>query len=128
MSIYCVAQVKLWDIYCVLSGSSHVRLCAMIVTRWAPLSMGISRQEYWSGLPFPSPGIFLTQGLNPNLLCLLHLKKGSLPLAPPGKPRSHIKLTLKNAFQYTLLLLLLSPVYIRCRQILFDSTYMSSLE
>ena len=36
---------------------SHVRLCA---TPWtaahqAPLSMGFSRQEYWSGLPFPSP-------------------------------------------------------------------------
>ena len=128
MSIYCVAQVRLWDICCVLSGSRHVRPCAMTVTRQAPLPMGFSRQEYWSGLPFPSAGIFLTQGLNPHLLCLLHLKKGSLPLAPPGKPRSHIKLTLKNAFQYMLLLLLLSPVYVRCRQILFDSTYMSSLE
>ena len=31
--------------------------------------MGFSRQEYWSGLPFPLQGIFLTQGLNP---CLLH--------------------------------------------------------
>ena len=31
--------------------------------------MELSRQEYWSGSPFPSPGIFLTQGLN---LCLLH--------------------------------------------------------
>ena len=30
---------------------------------WAPMSMEFSRQEYWSGLPFPSPGgIFLTQG------------------------------------------------------------------
>ena len=32
------------------------------------LSMGFSRQEYWSGLPFPSPGAFLTQGLNQALL------------------------------------------------------------
>ena len=31
-------------------------------------SMGFSRQEYWSGLPFPSPGDLLTQGLNPGLL------------------------------------------------------------
>ena len=30
----------------------------------APPSMGFSRQEYWSGLPFPSPGIFPTQGSN----------------------------------------------------------------
>ena len=34
----------------------------------APLSMEFSRQEYWSGLPFPSPGYFPTQGLNPALL------------------------------------------------------------
>ena len=34
----------------------------------APLSMGFSRQEHWSGLPFPSPGVFLTQGLNQSLL------------------------------------------------------------
>ena len=36
---------------CIMPGSS--------------LSMGCSRQEYWRGLPFPSPGIFPTQGLNP---------------------------------------------------------------
>ena len=29
-----------------------------------PLSMGFTRQEYWSGLPFPPPGVFLTQGSN----------------------------------------------------------------
>ena len=34
----------------------------------APLSMGFPRQEYWSGLPFPTPGIFATEGLNLGLL------------------------------------------------------------
>ena len=43
------------------------------VTPWtvahqAPLCMGFSRQEYWSGLPFPSPWIFLFQEWNPSLL------------------------------------------------------------
>ena len=33
-------------------------------------------------------GIFLIQGLNPGLLCLMHWQVGSLPLAPPGKPHS----------------------------------------
>ena len=33
----------------------------------APPSMGFSRQEYWSGLPFPSPEVFPTQGSNPGL-------------------------------------------------------------
>ena len=49
---------------------SCVRLFA---TPWtidcqAPLFMKFSRQEYWSGLPLPSPGIFPTQGLSPSLL------------------------------------------------------------
>ena len=44
----------------------------LFVTPWtaalqAPLSVGFSRQEYWSGLPCPSPGIFPTQGSNPHL-------------------------------------------------------------
>ena len=59
----------------------------------APLSMGFSRQEYWSGLLCPSPGIFLTQGSNLRLLSLLHWQAGSLPLAPPGKPTSGVRST-----------------------------------
>ena len=52
---------------------SQVRLfeTLWIVACQAPLSMGISRQEYWSGLPYPLPGIFPTQGLNTCLLCLI---------------------------------------------------------
>ena len=49
---------------------SLVQLC---VTPWtvacqAPLSMGFPRQEYWSGLPFPSPGVFFFPRLNSYLL------------------------------------------------------------
>ena len=33
-----------------------------------PLSMGFPRQEFWNGLPFPSPGILWTQELNQDLL------------------------------------------------------------
>ena len=33
------------------------------VCPWAPLSVGLSRQEYWSGLPFPSPGNFPDPGM-----------------------------------------------------------------
>ena len=47
----------------------------------APLSMGFSRLEYWSGLPCPLPGDLP----NPCLLCILHWQLGSLPLALPGK-------------------------------------------
>ena len=50
------------------------------------LSMGLSRQEYWSGFPFPSLGDLPYPGINPQFLCLLHWQAGSLPLATPGKP------------------------------------------
>ena len=46
---------------------SHVRLFATpwTVAYQAPLSMGFSRQEYWSGLPFPSPGDLPNPGIEP---------------------------------------------------------------
>ena len=46
---------------------SHVRLFATpwTVALQAPLFMGFSRQEYWSGLPFPSPGDLPNQGIEP---------------------------------------------------------------
>ena len=62
----------------------------------APVSMKFSRQEYWSGLPFPIQGIFPTQGSNPHLLSLLHWHVGSLPLAQQGKPRIDLWI-LKNS-------------------------------
>ena len=55
------------------------------IAHQAPLSMGFSRQEYWSGLPCSPPGDLLTQGSNPCLSGLLHWQAGSLPFAPPGK-------------------------------------------
>ena len=46
---------------------SHVRLfrTPWTVAHQAPLSMGFSRQEYWSGLPFPSPGELPDPGTEP---------------------------------------------------------------
>ena len=40
------------------------------VTHQAPLSMGFSRQEYWSGLPCPSPGDLPNPGIEPGSLAL----------------------------------------------------------
>ena len=52
--------------YCaVLSCFSRVQL---LVACQAPLSMGFSRQEHWSGLPFPSPGDLLNPGIEPTSL------------------------------------------------------------
>ena len=67
--------------------------CATLwtVTHQAPLSMGFSRHEYWSGLPFSTPGDLPGQGLNLCLLNLLHCQDACLLLAPPGK--AGIKIT-----------------------------------
>ena len=64
---------------------SHVQL---FLTSWtvacqAPPSMGFSRQEYWSGLPFPSPGDLPDPGIK---LGSPSLQADSLPSEPPGKP------------------------------------------
>ena len=50
---------------CILSHFSRVQLLATpwTVAHQAPLSMGFSRQEYWSGLPFPSPGDLSDPGI-----------------------------------------------------------------
>ena len=65
---------------------SHVRL---FVTPWtvpyqAPPSMEFSRQEYWSGLPFPSPGDLPDPGIEPGSPAL---QADALPSESPGKPR-----------------------------------------
>ena len=50
---------------CVLSRLSHVCLCRPADSHQAPLSMGFSRQEYWSGLPCPPPGVLPYPGIKP---------------------------------------------------------------
>ena len=53
------------------------------VVHQAPLSMGFSRQEYWSGLPFPSPGDPPNPGIKPVSPALAD---GFFTAEPPGKP------------------------------------------
>ena len=54
----------------------------MTATHWAPLSTEFSRQEYWSGLPFPSPVDLPAPGIEPGSLALQAV---SLPSELPGK-------------------------------------------
>ena len=58
----------LFQLLFVLSYFSHVRLLMTLWTaaRQAPLSMGFSRQEYWSGLPFPPLGDLADPGIKPD--------------------------------------------------------------
>ena len=63
---------------------SHVRLfAAWTVAYQASLSMGFSRQEYWSGLPFPSLGDLPDPGIEPESPALAGR---SFTTEPPGKP------------------------------------------
>ena len=70
---------------CVLSCFSRVQLSVATWTlaRQAPLSMGLSRQEYWSGLPFPPPGDRPNPGIEPTSPMSLAWQVGFLPLAQP---------------------------------------------
>ena len=65
---------------CVLSHFSHVWLCENHQT---PLSMGFSRQGYWSGLTCPPPGDLLNPVMEPGAPAL---QSDSLPSEPPEKP------------------------------------------
>ena len=55
------------------------------VAHHAPLSMEFSRQEYWSGLPFPSPGDLPNPGMEP---ASPSLAEGFFATEPPGKLRT----------------------------------------
>ena len=63
-------------------SSVQLFLTPWTVAYQAPQSMGISRQEYWSGLPFPSPGELPDPGIK---LVSPALEADTLPSEPPGK-------------------------------------------
>ena len=72
--------------YCSGCGGLVAKLCPTFVTPWtlahqSPLSVWFPRQEYWSGLPYSSPWIFLTQDSN---LGLLHCRRILYQLSHQG--------------------------------------------
>ena len=73
---------------CVLSCFSRIRFCATLwtIAHQAPLSMGFSRPEYWSGLPCPPPGDLPDPRAEPVSLMSPALASMFSPLALPGKP------------------------------------------
>ena len=74
---------------------SRVRLFATpwTVAYQAPPSMGFSRQEYWSGLPFPSPGDLPDPGIKPGSP---GLEADALTSEPPGKPFPPASLAIRS--------------------------------
>ena len=103
--MYIFPQNKIFTLFCILLRKSNknnnipikkkkvskVKLLSpvwLFATPWtvayqAPLSMEFSRQEYWSGLPFPSPGDLPDPGIEPRSPAL---QADALTSEPPGKP------------------------------------------
>ena len=78
----------------------HFTCILLFATLWtiahqAPLFMEFSRQEYWSGLPFPSPGDLPNPGIEPGSPAL---QADSLPTEPPGKPLEGVIFNPKTIF------------------------------
>ena len=85
-------HVTLWlnssfPFVCMPSPFSHVCFFATLYTvaHQAPLSMGFSKQEYWSGLPFPSPGDLPDPGMEPTSLMSPALAGGFFTTTAPWK-------------------------------------------
>ena len=83
--------------YPLCDGGLVTKMCPTLATPWtvahqAPLSVGFPKQEYWSGLPFPFQGIFLTQELNSSL----PLQADSLLLELPGGHKTGDSITVNN--------------------------------
>ena len=84
-SLFCRAETNK---HCKSTITNQLFVTPWTVAHQAPVSMGFSRQESWSGLTFPPPGDVPNQGLNPCLLWLLHCSQILYPLTP-GKPSLH---------------------------------------
>ena len=74
-------------------GGLVIQSCLTLTTPWTvarqpPLSIAFSRQEYWGGLPFPSPGDLPDPGIEPTSPALQAV---SLPTEPSGKPTTQRK-------------------------------------
>ena len=76
-------------LFYLVHGLNHVSRVQLFATLWtvacqAPLSMGFSRQDYWSGLPCPHSGDLPDPGMAPSPLMSSALAGRFLPLVPPG--------------------------------------------
>ena len=75
---------------------------AWSVAHQVPLSVGFSREKYWSGLPFPTPRDLPSPGIELHLLRLLNWQAYSLTAAPPGKLRNRFKKKKKKSSSFYL--------------------------
>ena len=67
--------------------SDPLQPCGLYVAHQVPPSIGFYRQEYWSGLPFPSPGDIPDPGIKPRSPVL---QADTLTSEPLGKPKARV--------------------------------------
>ena len=91
---------------CELLSSVQFFVSPWTVACQAPLSMEFSKQEYWSGLPFPAPGDLPHPGIKPRSPAL---QADSLPSEPPGKPQTVYSTTKTNTISFYCFDLVLCP-------------------
>ena len=68
--VFCSEIVSYLCCFCSVTQFSLTLCNPVSVAHQSPLSLGFSRQEYWSGLPFPSPGDPPVPGIEPESLAL----------------------------------------------------------
>ena len=93
--LICAQSLSRIQLFC-NSGSS---VTPWTVVHQVPLSVGFPRQEYWSGLPSPSPEALPIPGMEPASPASPALTGGFFTTEPPGKPKveySLVKISKKN--------------------------------
>ena len=115
-------QVDLWVLCAQSLRHIHLFPIPWTVARQAPLSMGFSRKEYWSGLPFPTPRDLPNPGVKSRSLAL-HVD--SLPSEPPRKPKNTglVNLSLLQGIFPTQES---NPCLLLCKQSLYQLSYQGS--
>ena len=108
-----------------LNHFSHVQLWATLwtIARQPPLSMGFSSQEYWSGLPWPSPGDLPDSGVKSRSPAL---QVDSLQLNHLGSPRILEWVAMPFPRGSSRLRDLSNPGLLHCRGILYQLSYQRS--
>ena len=80
------AGVQVYECVFLFAQSCPTLCSPMTAALQAPLSMGFSRQEYWSGWPFPAPGDLPEPGIKHTSPAPTALAGGCFTSAPPGDP------------------------------------------
>ena len=122
LRLTCVAPVLQCSLTSTESESESHSVMSDSATPWTIQSMEFSRQEYWSGQPFPSPGDLPNSGVKPRSPAL---QADSLPAEPPGKLKN-TGVDCLSLLQGIFLTQESNQGFLHCRRILYQLSYQGS--